>query len=85
MTCTRVCACGQIETGRKQKFYDHSQSKPAADLKVEVKRWMFRDERPVQVVLDQAKFSMIMSAFHNYERQVSEQCGGAGVKVSVSE
>ena len=85
MTCTRVCACGQIETWWMPKIFDQSQSKPAADLKVEVKRLMFRDERPVPVVYDQAKFSMIMSAFHNYERQVSEQCGGAGVKVSVSE
>lgn len=42
------------------------------DLKSEVKKLMFTsDKRPVPICEDQAKFTMIMAAFSNYEKQVS--------------
>lgn len=48
------------------------QSKPVADLRAEIKKLMFAsDKTPIVVVEEQARFIMIMSAFHNYEKVVS--------------
>ena len=43
------------------------------DLKAEVKRLMFsadKDKEPVLVTTDPIKFTMVMSAFTTYEKQV---------------
>ena len=44
---------------------------PSTDLKAEVKRLMFSaDKEPLVVTTDPGKFTMIMSAFTTYEKQV---------------
>ncbi len=48
------------------------QSKAASDLKAEVKKLMFSpDKTPLVIVEDQGRFTMVMAAFHNYEKVVS--------------
>ena len=45
--------------------------KAGTDLKNEVKRLMFtNDKEPIPVSNDDARFIMVMSAFTNYEKQV---------------
>ena len=48
------------------------QSKSVVDLRRDIKKLMFNsDNIPAVVVEDQQRFTMIMAAFHNYERVVS--------------
>ncbi len=47
------------------------QSKQVADLKVEVQRLMFSGMDRVIMSEDIARFQLMMSAFHNYEKSVS--------------
>ena len=46
------------------------QSKPAVELKADIKKWMFNDKTPLLMLDDQTRFSTVMSAFHNYEKMV---------------
>ena len=53
----------------KAKFGFHS--KQVGDLKTEIKRLMFaQDKTPLVVSQDGAKYGLLMSAFHNYEKLV---------------
>ncbi len=58
-------------------------SKQVTDLKVELKRMMFVDKRPMIVSQNSSKFAMIMSAFHNYEKTVSSVGGRVEIEVLV--
>ena len=48
------------------------QSKQVNDLRVELKRLMFTatEKNPLPVANDTSKFTMLMSAFNNYEKMV---------------
>ena len=53
------------------------QSKQVTDLRSEIKKWMFGpDKSPVVLSKDNAKISLVMSAFNNYEKTVRKRGWG---------
>ena len=51
------------------------QSKQVTELRTEIKRLMFVEKHPIVVSENVAKFTLLMSAFHNYEKAVSGLAG----------
>ena len=49
------------------------QYKHAEDLKNEIQKLMFSDNTPMVLSENQARFSMLMSSFQNYEKVVSNK------------
>ena len=55
----------------KGMFNWQSKSKQVTDLKTEIKRWMFSEKGHIIMSDNPSSFMMIMSAFNNYEKNVS--------------
>jgi hypothetical protein len=58
---------------RTKNLFGLGSKSSSMDLKAEVKRLMFstdREREPILVTSDPGKFTMVMSAFTTYEKQV---------------